>query len=307
MEQTGQDAMSANSRPEDVTGPQPGSSRRQALRTKGTAVTERVKTGQAAKLYAHLNAVDFMNSAMQFSALMVVCLFPVLVVVTALVGGDIRRVIISRMGLDPAAARDLDGFMSSGHAALTSLHVLGAVFLFFSAIAIASTLQAWYERINDLPKIDDWKRQTVYRAVWFVGFVLQVWLLALVGLKTGPAGGKVLIFVCEFAISTVFWWASMYLLLLGRLPWRHLFPGGLATAFCLTGLGVFSALLFSGSITSDQKDYGLVGVMMAILSYLIGFGVCIHLGAVFGRLWNESHQPQEAEAGATVSEVAPAE
>ena len=171
--------------------------------------------------------------------------------------------------------------------------MLSAVFLALSAISIASTLQAWYERINNLPKLNDWKRQTVYRLVWFAGFVLQIWLLAWVGLRTGPAGGKVLIFLCEFAISTVFWWWSMYLLLQRRIPWRSLLPSGLATAFCLTGLGVFSALLFSGSVVSDQKSYGSVGVMMAILSYLIGFGVCIHLGAVFGRLWNEGHQGQD--------------
>jgi hypothetical protein len=27
--------------------------------------------------------------------------------------------------------------------------------------------------------------------------------------------------------------------------------------------------------------------MMVLLSYLIGLGVCIHLGAVAGRMWNE--------------------
>jgi len=75
----------------------------------------------------------------------------------------------------------------------------------------------------------------------------------------------------------------------------------------LDRLGVFSALLFSGSIVSDQKSYGSVGVMMAILSYLIGFGVCIHLGAIFGRLWNESHQPQVTDGGATGGEVVPDE
>jgi hypothetical protein len=67
-------------------------------------------------------------------------------------------------------------------------------------------------------------------------------------------------------------------------------PGGIATGFCLTGLSVFSALLLSSSIVSGDENYGPVGVVTALLSYLIGFGVCIHVGAVFGRIWNERHE-----------------
>jgi membrane protein len=93
----------------------------------------------------------------------------------------------------------------------------------------------------------------------------------------------------------LFWWWSVHLLLFGRLGWRQLFPTGLVTAICLTGLSVFSALLFSSSIVSDENSYGPVGVMMVLLSYCIGLGVVIHIGAVFGRMWDERHTPvQEA-------------
>jgi hypothetical protein len=55
----------------------------------------------------------------------------------------------------------------------------------------------------------------------------------------------------------------------------------------VTGLAVFSELLFSGQIVSGYNDYGRIGVVTVLLSYLIGFGVCLHLGAVVGRMWNE--------------------
>jgi membrane protein len=38
---------------------------------------------------------------------------------------------------------------------------------------------------------------------------------------------------------------------------------------------------------SNHDDYGSIGVVMVLLSYLIGLGVCIHLGAVAGRMWDE--------------------
>jgi hypothetical protein len=62
-----------------------------------------------------------------------------------------------------------------------------------------------------------------------------------------------------------------------------------ATGFCITGLGIFSALLFSDQITSGEKTYGPAGVVLTVISYLIGYGVCLHLGAVFGRVWNDLH------------------
>ena len=44
---------------------------------------------------------------------------------------------------------------------------------------------------------------------------------------------------------------------------------------------------FSDQVTSGQKSYGPAGVVIALISFLVGFGVCLHLGAVFGRMWTE--------------------
>ena len=65
-------------------------------------------------------------------------------------------------------------------------------------------------------------------------------------------------------------------------------------------------LLFSGSITSGEKSYGPIGVVLVLLYYLIGAGVCLLLGAVFGQMWNESHQPpgstgSDSQANATAA------
>jgi len=48
-----------------------------------------------------------------------------------------------------------------------------------------------------------------------------------------------------------------------------------------------SNLLCSSQIVSSATDYGPIGVVMILLSDLIGLGVCIHPGAVAGRIWNE--------------------
>ena len=116
-------------------------------------------------------------------------------------------------------------------------------------------------------------------------------------------GARVPIDVATFILAVAFYWWTPHVLLLGRVAWGRLFPVAIATAVFVTGLSVFSNLLFSGQIVSSDKDYGSIGVVMVLLSYLIGFGVCLHIGAVAGQVWNERQAPaappQEEEPAPT--------
>lgn len=98
----------------------------QALLDKGNAAIDRANATRAGAMWARLNAVDFINSAFQFATFAMLCIFPLLVVVAAAAGSDIRKVISTRLGLNPQAAKDVNGLMSSGHQALTSLTVVGS-------------------------------------------------------------------------------------------------------------------------------------------------------------------------------------
>jgi membrane protein len=50
---------------------------------------------------------------------------------------------------------------------------------------------------------------------------------------------------------------------------------------------VFSSFFFSGQVVAGKESYGPAGVALALISYLVGFGVCLQLGAVFGWVWND--------------------
>jgi membrane protein len=253
----------------------------------GTHVVERMKNTTAGSVWYRLNAVDFMNSSMQFAALGVLCLFPFLIIVSAGTGHDLRKTVISRMGLDPHAAKDVETLISPGNHAVTSLSIFGGALILLGAIGIASTLQVWYERVYEQPPVKKWWRQLVNRLVWLGGFVFYLASQEFVAGELGDVGARVPIYALTFVIAVIFYWWTLHVLLLGRVGWVRLFPGGLATAVCITGLSVFSALLFSGQIVSSDSDYGPIGVVMILLSWLVGIGVCFHLGAVVGRSWNE--------------------
>jgi uncharacterized BrkB/YihY/UPF0761 family membrane protein len=103
----------------------------------------------------------------------------------------------------------------------------------------------------------------------------EVWLFD----QARPVGGRGLVFLLTFVLAVLFWW--------WQVPLRELFPAGVATGACITGLGVVSSFLFSDQVTSGSKSYGPAGVVIALITFLVGFGVCLHAGAVFGRMWNE--------------------
>jgi membrane protein len=277
-----------------------------AWRDKSAAAAARIKTGSVGTFWSRLNAIDFMNSALMFAGLFLVCFFPFLAVIDAAAGRNTQKTITDRLGLSGQAAHDVDALISVGHQTVSALSVLGAIVLVLFAVGIPGVLQAWYEKVYDQAAPYGGLRQFTRKLIWLAGFLAYIWLEALTGQQTGPAGGRLLTFVCEFAIAVLFWWWTVHFLLDGRIGWRTLLPAALATGFCLTGLAVFSLLLFSGSVISGENSYGPIGVVLVLLYYLIGAGVCLLLGAVFGRTWNESHQSpgstsSHSETNATAS------
>jgi membrane protein len=248
---------------------------------------EQFEKSAAGRYWSHLSSADFMNSSFAFAALAVLCAFPFLAVTSVALGGDLRTVVVARMGLNPQATKDLNGLISTGNQAVATLTWVSAIVLVLGAIGMASTLQAWYERIYEQPSPKGLLRHFAYQLAGVTAYALyiaaQLWLFQ----KARPVGGRGLVFLLTFVTTSLFWWLSAYMLLYRQVPFRRLLSAGVATGACLTGLGVVSSFLFSDQVTSGQKSYGPAGVVLAIISFLVGFGVCLHIGAVFGRMWND--------------------
>jgi membrane protein len=239
------------------------------------------------RFWSQLSTADFMNSSFAFAALAVLCAFPLLAVSSAAIGLDVKTVIVARMGLGPDASRDLNGLIAEGDRAVATLTWVSAIVLVLGALGMASTLQAWYARIFERPAPPGLFRHVAYQLAGVVAFTVyisfEVWLFG----EIRPGGGRGLIFLLTFVLAVLFWWCSAYFILYRQVALRRLFPTGVATGACITALGVVSSFFFSGQITSGQESYGPAGVVLALITFLVGFGVCLHAGAVFGRMWND--------------------
>jgi membrane protein len=79
----------------------------------------------------------------------------------------------------------------------------------------------------------------------------------------------------------------MWFLLAGRISWRRLLPSAVATGVFWVGMEAVFAVVFSGMVTSNYQKYGPIGIVFALVSYLIATGVVVILGAVAGIVWRE--------------------
>jgi uncharacterized BrkB/YihY/UPF0761 family membrane protein len=244
----------------------------------------------AGRYWAHLSTADFMNSSFAFAALAVLSAFPFLAVTSSVVGGDVRKAIVARMGLNAQATNDVNALIATGNQAVATLTWVSAIVLVLGGVGMASTLSAWYHRIYERTPPKGLLRHLAYQAAGVAAFALyisfQVWLFD----QVRPVGGRGLVLLLTFVTAALFWWWSSYMLLYRRVPLRQMLPAGVATGACITGLAVVSSFVFSDQVTSGQKSYGPAGVVIALITFLVGFGVCLHAGAVFGRMWNEQQE-----------------
>ena len=96
--------------------------------------------------------------------------------------------------------------------------------------------------------------------------------------------------IAAAAYATALWWLTPWILLAGRISWRRLLPSACATGVFYVGMVVVFSVFSSTMVISEDKEYGPIGMVFALMAYLIAIGVVIILGAVVGLVWQEQGQ-----------------
>ncbi len=254
--------------------------------SRGLKSFEDTYTGSSAEhLWDRLNALDFINKGMHFAAILLLCFFPFIIVANALVGQSTVTGLVRHLGLNQQAAKDVSALFTSS--STTSNAVTGTAYLFFilGGIAAAAAVQDLYERSFELEP--GGLKDVLRRFVWLAATVGWVSVAALAGPWLHNAVGLWLVAILGIVGLTLYWWFTMWFLLSARVPWRTLFPSAVATAIFWVGMEVVFSFIFSGTVISDDQKYGPIGVVFALMSWLIAIGVVIILGAVVGLVWRE--------------------
>lgn len=237
-------------------------------------------------LWHRLDAMEFINRGILFAATLLLCYVPFLIVVSALGGWSAAETLTRYTGLNGEAASDVGQLFASSQATASAVAgTASMVFFVLNGIAAATALQEIYEQAFDLPHRGT---SSIPRRLAWLGVVIGNSLLgglAAPGLR--HAGGPALLAAAGLVWATGFWWLTMWVLLAGRFPWRKLFPAACATGVLYVAMEGFFSLFFSAMVISDEKKYGPIGVIFALLAYLISIGVVVVLGAAVGLVWQE--------------------
>jgi membrane protein len=86
---------------------------RPRLQRRADAIKERFSGSTGGHLWGRLNQMDFINRAMLFAAVLLLCFFPFLIVLNALAGRSAVTTLSRRLGLNHQAAVDVSHLFAS--------------------------------------------------------------------------------------------------------------------------------------------------------------------------------------------------
>lgn len=230
-----------------------------------------------------------MKRSMAFATQGLVTLVPLLIVVAAIDPFPDRGFgewVADGMALPTHSATPVVRLFVTQHEAAKGAGILSLALLAAFGLAFAADVQNGYERMWRLPA-PSW-RQMWRQVLWLgalTGYVaLEVESASVLPRGTLDAFGRIAMLG---AAGLVFFWWGQRLLLGGRIPWTSLLPGAVATVVGLGGLRVFSSLVFDPMIASNAEAYGAVGIILVVVSWLIGVGFVFYGGALVGQCFDD--------------------
>jgi membrane protein len=261
---------------------------------------QRFDGSAAGEVWRRLSALDFISQALILAGTMVMWLIPSLIVLDRIRGRSTVDRVSQRLGLNAEASERIAGIFSSksGSSAIT---VSAVVVVTLGLLGAAGAVQRLYELVFELE--DRGFRDLWRRIVWPVATVVGVGASRLLDHDLrGLEAGAVLAGAATFAFVSVYFWWTMHFLLGGRLGWGELVSPAVVTALCWIGLGVFSSFYFSESIIQNDTQYGPIGDVFVLMTWLLAVGVVLILGPVVGVAWSNARRRRRR---AKVSTTAP--
>jgi membrane protein len=227
---------------------------------------------------------ELMHRAMGFAALSMLTVFPLLVIVAAASAATHHGIaiwVVYGMGLTGSSARAVVQLFSAPARVLSTTSAFSLVLLALFGVTFAGSVQAGFERVWGLPA-GPWHK--IWRqVVWLTVFTAYIYAAATVGtvVRHSPVETLFRVLVAVVFGVAFFWWGLRFLVG-GRVSYLAALPGAVVTVAFLTGLRVFSALVFQPLVVANAVTYGALGTVLIVQSWLIGVGWVVYAGQLFG-------------------------
>ncbi|MFF9408601.1 YhjD/YihY/BrkB family envelope integrity protein [Streptomyces anandii] len=216
-------------------------------------------------------SVNIFDSATRVAAQCFLTAVPLLFVVTAYAPAAVQRQMANSLrsvfGLTGAASEQLQQVLQPASDDLRqATGVVGGLMVLLSATAVSRAVQRLCKRAWEIPRagtrVAPW-RWVAWLLLWLAALVVQGPLHN--GFGVGVWLGVPLLLVTQ----TLLWWWTQHLLLGGLVRWKPLLPGSVLTALVLTALSVTARLYMPRALNRTLAEYGSVGSVFVLLSWLI--------------------------------------
>ena len=246
------------------------------------------------RVWERLLEIEFIDRSIALAGKAFVSFFPLVIVVAAFVPEGVRESIVTtladRLGLADESLTATQAAFASSDDIREATGVFGLILTTFFATSFVTALQRVYLRA--------WRRPPAPRggkywrgAVWLVA---QLGCMALLGAIRGvlhDEAGAVAFVAVAMATTAGLWWFSAWFFLLGEVRRRVLLPTGLVTSLLMALFVVSAGIWMPQTVTSNEEQFGVFGIALALVTWFTGYSICILIGACIGPVLAEDDGP----------------
>ena len=237
------------------------------------------------RVWERMLEIEFVDRSIALAGKAFVSFFPLVIVVAAFMPESVResmiRAVTVRLGLDGEALATVQESFASSDDVREATGVLGLVMTIFFASSFTTALQRVYFHAWRRPQRGRNRRVLAKRGL----------PARRPGGNGGPRrGGRAPSLVrrpsaCSSwlpRLSSAVWCFSAWLLLLGDVRARVLIPTGIITAVATSLYAASARIWMPGVVESNEAQFGVFGVALALISWFSGAAICVVIGATAG-------------------------
>jgi membrane protein len=255
--------------------------------------------------------IEFFDRSVALGGKAFVSFFPLVITVAAFAPENVRASIIgtvtAQLGLSGEALTLTREAFGSAEDVQRATGLLGLLLTIFFASSFTTALQRCFFRAWRRPRHGGfghyWRGIVCLLAVLAGMAIVGVVAGALGG---GPAGG--LVAIAWLAVSCGLWWFTAWFMLMGDVRARVLVPTGVLIGLLTSLYGATSFIWMPENVTSNDAQFGVFGVALALIAWFCGAASCVLAGTCAGVLLAEDpgrigrfirgHESQTLTAGA---------
>ena len=241
-----------------------------------TALAERVWGSFIGRCIHRFIRMEGFDRSLVLASQAFTALIPLLIITAALApsGGPelIGRTIITKFGLTGTSADAVEQLFTVSGVAESSASVGSAFLLLYSGVSFTRRLAKMYRAAWNEQKAG--VRGNLFAALGLFVFVAEVLLVYwIMGLAQNLPLDWVVALPLSILIGVVPWTSVPYLLMNRQVHWRRLLVGGVLTSTSMAIFGMATTLYMPDLIDQYTGQFGLFGVTIAIIGWLLGAAV----------------------------------